>query len=79
MTPAEGTNYILKAYIAATIGGWGSVPGAVLGALTIALFEVGVSSYVSYSAATAALYAALLTILLLRPQGLFGEAARRRA
>jgi branched-chain amino acid transport system permease protein len=34
---------------------------------------------VSYTAASALLYAALLLILLLRPQGLFGEAAGRRA
>jgi branched-chain amino acid transport system permease protein len=79
VTPGEGTSYILKAYIATTIGGWGSLPGAVAGALLIALFEVGVAAFASYSAATAALYAALLAILFLRPQGLFGEAARRRA
>jgi branched-chain amino acid transport system permease protein len=79
VSPSEGTNYILKAYIAVTIGGWGSVPGAVLGALLVALFEVGVSAALSYSAATALLYAVVLAILLFRPQGLFGEAARTRA
>jgi branched-chain amino acid transport system permease protein len=79
VTPSEGANYIVKAYIAVTIGGWGSVPGAVAGALLVALFEVVVSYLVSNTAATAALYAALLGILLLRPQGLFGEAAQRRA
>jgi branched-chain amino acid transport system permease protein len=62
-----------------TIGGWGSLAGAVAGAFLIAFFEVGVSSLLSYTAATAALYAALLAILLLRPQGLFGEAAQLRA
>ena len=35
-----GANYILKAYIAVVIGGWGSIPGAVAGALLIAAFEV---------------------------------------
>jgi branched-chain amino acid transport system permease protein len=79
VTPAEGTTYILKAYVAVTIGGWGSVPGAVLGALLVALFEVGVSAAFSYSIATALLYAAVLAILLFRPQGLFGEAASTRA
>jgi branched-chain amino acid transport system permease protein len=79
VTPTEGTNYIVKAYIAVTIGGWGSVPGAVAGALIVALFEVGLSAFVSYTAASAALYVALLAILFFRPQGLFGEAAQRRA
>jgi branched-chain amino acid transport system permease protein len=79
VTPTAGGDLILKAYIAVTIGGWGSVPGAVVGALLIALFEVGVSSVLSYPVALGALYATLLLILVARPQGLFGEAARRRA
>ncbi len=78
-SPSAGTDLVLKAYIAAAIGGWGSLAGAVLGALLIALFEVGVSSLLSYEAAMAGLYAALLAILWLRPQGLFGEPVRRRA
>jgi branched-chain amino acid transport system permease protein len=40
VSPTDGTNYIIKAYIAVTIGGWGSLPGAIAGALLIALFEV---------------------------------------
>jgi branched-chain amino acid transport system permease protein len=79
VTPVAGTDFIIKAYIAVTIGGWGSLAGAVSGALIIALFEVGVSALLSYTAASAALYAALLAILFLRPQGLFGEAVQRRA
>lgn len=78
VTPTSGGDLILKAYIAVTIGGWGSVPGAVVGALLIALFEVGVSSVLSYPVALGALYLTLLAILVLRPQGLFGEAVRRR-
>jgi branched-chain amino acid transport system permease protein len=79
VTPTEGGNLILKAYIAVTIGGWGSLPGAVVGALLIALFEIGVSAWLSHTVAAAALYGALLVILVLRPQGLFGEAIRFRA
>jgi branched-chain amino acid transport system permease protein len=79
VTPSAGSGLILKAYIAVTIGGWGSLAGAVIGALLIATFEVVVSYALSYTAATAALYLALLAILAVRPQGLFGEAARRRA
>ena len=40
VSPTDGTNYIIKAYIAVTIGGWGSLHGAVAGAMLIALFEV---------------------------------------
>jgi branched-chain amino acid transport system permease protein len=79
VTPTAGGDLILKAYVAVTVGGWGSVPGAVVGALLIALFEVGVSSVLSYPVALGALYGVLLVILMVRPQGLFGEAVRRRA
>ena len=91
VTPTDGTGYMLKAYIAVVIGGWGSIPGAVAGALLIALFEVVYpslpllvpalpSSWVfSETMATIILYAVLLAVLLLRPRGLFGEAVLRRA
>jgi branched-chain amino acid transport system permease protein len=92
VTPTDGTNFIVKAYIAVTIGGWGSIAGAVVGALLIALFEVvypalpallpalnEVSPLFSQTAATIILYLVLLAILAARPQGLFGEASRRRA
>ena len=79
VTPEAGTNLMVKGYIAVVVGGWGSIPGAVAGALLIALFEVGLAAWISYPVAEAALYIALLAILFLRPQGLFGEALGRRA
>lgn len=91
VTPADGTNYMLKAYIAVTIGGWGSIPGAVVGALLIALFEVvfpslpllipelSISWLFSQTVATIILYFVLLAVLFFRPRGLFGEAVLRRA
>jgi branched-chain amino acid transport system permease protein len=79
VTPTEGGNLMLKAYIAATIGGWGRLHGAALGALLIGLFETVAAALVSQVAAEALLYAALLAILFLRPQGLFGETAGSRA
>jgi branched-chain amino acid transport system permease protein len=79
VTPTEGSALILKAYIAVVIGGWGSLEGAVLGALLVAAFETIVAALVSDAAAIALLYGTLVAILLLRPQGLMGEAAGRRA
>jgi len=79
LTPTEGSTLILKAYIAVVIGGWGSLEGAVLGALLIAAFETMVAAALSYTAANALLYGALVAILLVRPQGIFGEAGGRRA
>jgi len=95
VTPSDGTNYIVKAYIAVTIGGWGSIAGAVAGALLIALFEVifpalplivpalfgsdALGWLFSQTAASILLYAVVLAILFFRPQGLFGELVQRRA
>jgi branched-chain amino acid transport system permease protein len=79
VTSGEGGALILKAYIAVVIGGWGSLEGAVLGALLVGLFETVVAAAISDTAASALLYLALLAILLLRQQGLFGEPAGRRA
>ena len=70
---------MLKAYIAATLGGWGRLDGAVAGALVIALFEVGVAALLSAPVAEAMLAAGVIALLWLRPQGLFGEHAGHRA
>ena len=92
VSPTDGGNYMLKAYVAVTIGGWGSIPGAVLGALLIALFEVAFPALPAlfpalgpYGAgfnqvwSTVVLDGIILLILWRRPQGLFGEAVRVRA
>ena len=79
ITPTDGTNFIVKAYIAVVIGGWGRVGGALAGAMLVALFETVVAAWADYAVATGLLYAALLIILFFRPQGLFGEAEGRRA
>jgi branched-chain amino acid transport system permease protein len=94
VTPTDGANYILKAYVATVIGGWGSFPGAVAGALLIAGFEVLYPSLplllpaldraawagaaFSQNAAAILLDLAILLILFLRPRGLFGEFSRSR-
>lgn len=79
VAPTQGAGYMLKAYIAVALGGWGSVPGALLGALGIGVFETFVSARFGDAWASAALYLAVLAVLAVRPQGLFGEPLGRRA
>jgi branched-chain amino acid transport system permease protein len=79
VTPSDGASLILKAYIAVVIGGWGSLRGAALGAFLIAVFEVAVASVSSQPMAEGLLYAAVLLVLLVRPEGIFGEPQRLRA
>jgi branched-chain amino acid transport system permease protein len=78
VTPGDGGLFMLKAYIAVTLGGWGRLDGAALAALLIGVFEVLMAAFVSYVAAEALLYGALLLVLLVRPSGLFGETIQRR-
>jgi branched-chain amino acid transport system permease protein len=77
--PTDGGGHMLRAYIAVALGGWGSVPGALLGALGIGVFETFGSAWLGDVWASAALYIAVLVVLSLRPQGLFGEPVGRRA
>lgn len=79
VAPTQGAGHMLKAYIAVAIGGWGSVPGAFLGALGIGVFETFVAAAIGDAWASAALYIVVLAVLVLRPQGLFGEPVGRRA
>jgi branched-chain amino acid transport system permease protein len=76
--PTGGVPLSVYAYMAVVIGGWGSIAGAVIGAMLISVFQVVVSAYVSYAVATGLLYATLLVIFFLRPQGIFGERIQRR-
>ena len=92
VSPTDGSNYIIKAYIAVTIGGWGSLTGAVCGALIIAMFEVLLPSLpvliptlkavapwlFTQTSSTILLYICLLAIMFFRPQGLFGEKVQKR-
>lgn len=79
VAPTQGAGHMLKAYIAVALGGWGSVPGALLGALGIGVFETLVSAGFGDAWASAALYLSVLVVLAFRPQGLFGEPVGRRA
>jgi len=79
VTPTQGAGHMIKAYIAVALGGWGSVPGALVGALAIGVFETFVSASVGDAWASAALYIAVLLVLTVRPRGLFGEPVGQRA
>lgn len=62
----------LKAFIAAVLGGIGSVPGAVLGAFIMGLAETWATAYNSLLGEGIA-FVILIVVLLLRPNGIFGE------
>ncbi len=64
----------LKAFVAAVIGGIGSIPGAFVGALIMGLVEVLSAGFISTPMRDAVAFSMLIIVLLIRPQGIFGEA-----
>jgi branched-chain amino acid transport system permease protein len=62
----------LKAFPAAVLGGFGSIPGAVAGGITIGIVESLSGFYLPEGFKDVAAYIVLLAVLLWKPQGLFG-------
>lgn len=71
--PQMGLPFGLKGFAAALIGGLASIPGAVVGGLTLGIAETLASAYVGDSYRDAIAFGLLLLILLVRPQGLLGK------
>jgi branched-chain amino acid transport system permease protein len=76
--PLMGILYGLKAFVAAVLGGIGSVPGAVLGGLLIGVSEVMVVGYLSSTYRDAIAFGILILVLILRPQGLLGRVQKEK-
>ena len=68
----------LKAFAAAVLGGFGSIPGALVGGLTIGLIELCSGAYLPHGFKDVAAYVVLLAVLAVRPQGMFGTAGRKK-
>ncbi len=77
--PALGTNMANKAFISSVVGGLGSLPGAVVGAIVLGLGEVFISSYVSSAMRDIFSYTLLVLILFVRPSGIMGVATGDKA
>ena len=68
----------LKAFPAAVIGGFGSIPGAIAGGLIIGLVESLSGFYLPEGFKDVAAYVVVLLVLVIRPQGLFGAQLRKK-
>ena len=71
--PYMGTIPGLKAFIAAVLGGIGSIPGALVGGLIIGLTENLTKAYISTTLSDAIVFGILIIILLVKPTGLLGK------
>ena len=68
----------LKAFAAAVLGGFGSIPGALVGGITIGLIELFSGAYLPQGFKDVAAYVVLLVVLAVRPQGMFGAITRQK-
>jgi branched-chain amino acid transport system permease protein len=71
--PLLGLMSGLKAFVAAVLGGIGSVPGAMAGGLVLGFVEEFVAGYTSSNYRDAIAFTVLIIVLLFRPEGLFGK------
>lgn len=77
-TPTMGATVGLKAFAATVVGGFGSVPGAIIGGLFLGLVEIYGAAYISSMYRDAFGFIVLILVLIIRPQGLFGEAVSEK-
>lgn len=73
--PLTGFRTVLSVFAAAVVGGLGSIPGAVVGALTIGVAEELSLLVLDPSYRSAVGFVAILLVLTLRPRGILGERA----
>jgi branched-chain amino acid transport system permease protein len=68
----------LKAFPAAVVGGFGSIPGALVGGLIIGIVETLAGFYLPEGFKDIAAYIVVLVMLAVKPNGLFGENLRKK-
>jgi branched-chain amino acid transport system permease protein len=68
----------LKAFPAAVVGGFGSLPGAIVGGLIIGIVESLAGFYLPEGFKDTAPYIVVLLMLMIKPNGLFGEKLRKK-
>jgi branched-chain amino acid transport system permease protein len=68
----------LKAFPAAVLGGFGSIPGAIVGGLIIGLSENLAGGYLTPGFKNVFAYIILIIVLMIRPEGIFGIQEKKR-
>jgi branched-chain amino acid transport system permease protein len=79
LTPYMGLSITVKSLSGTIIGGFGSIPGAILGGLFVGLAEILCAAYISSTYKDVFVFLILILFLILRPQGILGERVYERA
>ncbi|QDL94071.1 branched-chain amino acid ABC transporter permease (plasmid) [Paroceanicella profunda] len=73
--PDLGASFLIKGFAAMTLGGFGSLGGAVLGGVVLGLAEQYAGAYIDTALIDITAYLLIILVLLVRPRGLFGRKA----
>ncbi len=76
--PDMGTELLLKGFAAAVLGGFESIPGAIIGGFLVGIIEMLFGGYVSTGFQQVSAFFVIIFVLFIRPQGLFGRKALHR-
>lgn len=72
--PSMGAALILKAFVIIILGGMGSIPGAIVGGFILGLIESLGGGYITTQYNEVLAFGVLVTVLAIKPTGLFGKA-----
>ncbi|MEA4884197.1 MAG: branched-chain amino acid ABC transporter permease [Clostridia bacterium] len=78
LSPSMMAEVQIKAFTAAVLGGFTSLPGAVLGGLLLGVLENIVAGYISTQLKSTFAFALIMVVLFIRPNGLLGSTQRRK-
>ena len=78
INPTMGSMLGLKAFVAAVLGGIGSIPGAMVGGFIIGIAESFTKGYISSKLADAVVFGILILVLLIKPVGILGRGKREK-
>lgn len=73
LMPTTGSMPGIKAFTAAVFGGIGSIPGAMIGGILLGVIEIFSKAYISTELSDAIVFAVLILVLLVKPDGLLGK------
>ena len=73
LTPYTGAMPGIKAFVAAVLGGIGSIPGAMIGGLALGIIEILSRTYISSQLSDAIVFGILIVVLLVKPTGILGK------